>query len=923
MATTTNAQEELDAVSSPPSAGDIHVIMAEKAHELFAICDKEEKGFITKRDMQRLQSELPLSPDQLEAVFDSLDQDGNGFLTLDEFTEGFGSFLGLATSMQPESNSGEAVYGDDLVDPNEETELFLDMMKNVGAYDMFEDQTTIKNMWCRLRKDEPEVLSSFEQFLSKVSGEIKRSQADFDTLESALKSKSSAHDQEVRKLYEEMEHQIKQEKERILSEEKAKEKQLREEMEREMKEKDRQLQELLTRHAEMEQRLAELNFSEVETKQENEKLLKEREMLQEMLDNSQRSLEESKTYIGQLRQQTKQERRERAMAALQITEGIALERETLVKQLDLLRDMNKKLRDDKDEAEARRAAQDPSTLHQELSEAEAEGVLFKTAKKKKITKQGSIMSNYFQSDKRLNEGKVEEEGYEEEDEEAEGDNFMREEEEEVTSGYHSNHHKHYHQHDPSHHHVNSIQNQANLHSVLLQEKSDSEADAEISRYSQNEPNGFENLRSEDYEVDEVNNVVKNGILKEESELNLKNNGTVGQEKSPYIADLTSSENEGKKKMKKDRKSRTYRSHLQQIVDQHSSDSSDRDKPIETTSRRTRKYKSSLSGSDIEEVNENIDNMIASGIEEINLTSSRTMQRSYANMTLVSEKNPEIQDARRKFSWGIIVKKALETANSLKSVDEETVDEAPTINGGSGSSEKNGKQSLRRSPVSGHGPLALRSQPIGASDVREMGVGEQDPGLPSTPERLFKVIFVGDSGVGKSSFIHRFCTNQFRPSFSATIGVDFQVQTMLVDSQVIALQLWDTAGQERFRSITKQYFRKADGVLIMYDVTSESSFKSVRNWIASVQEGTDDGTVLMLVGNKVDLIECNYRRVIKTKDGEHLADENGALFYEASAKSGINVKESLQAMAAVLKDKEDKAIEKSLHLEEAKKKKMCC
>ncbi|XP_023930251.1 ras and EF-hand domain-containing protein homolog isoform X6 [Lingula anatina] len=836
MATTTNAQEELDAVSSPPSAGDIHVIMAEKAHELFAICDKEEKGFITKRDMQRLQSELPLSPDQLEAVFDSLDQDGNGFLTLDEFTEGFGSFLGLATSMQPESNSGEAVYGDDLVDPNEETELFLDMMKNVGAYDMFEDQTTIKNMWCRLRKDEPEVLSSFEQFLSKVSGEIKRSQADFDTLESALKSKSSAHDQEVRKLYEEMEHQIKQEKERILSEEKAKEKQLREEMEREMKEKDRQLQELLTRHAEMEQRLAELNFSEVETKQENEKLLKEREMLQEMLDNSQRSLEESKTYIGQLRQQTKQERRERAMAALQITEGIALERETLVKQLDLLRDMNKKLRDDKDEAEARRAAQDPSTLHQELSEAEAEGVLFKTAKKKKITKQGSIMSNYFQSDKRLNEGKVEEEGYEEEDEEAEGDNFMREEEEEVTSGYHSNHHKHYHQHDPSHHHVNSIQNQANLHSVLLQEKSDSEADAEISRYSQNEPNGFENLRSEDYEVDEVNNVVKNGILKEESELNLKNNGTVGQEKSPYIADLTSSENEGKKKMKKDRKSRTYRSHLQQIVDQHSSDSSDRDKPIETTSRRTRKYKR---------------------------------------------------------------------------------------NGGSGSSEKNGKQSLRRSPVSGHGPLALRSQPIGASDVREMGVGEQDPGLPSTPERLFKVIFVGDSGVGKSSFIHRFCTNQFRPSFSATIGVDFQVQTMLVDSQVIALQLWDTAGQERFRSITKQYFRKADGVLIMYDVTSESSFKSVRNWIASVQEGTDDGTVLMLVGNKVDLIECNYRRVIKTKDGEHLADENGALFYEASAKSGINVKESLQAMAAVLKDKEDKAIEKSLHLEEAKKKKMCC
>uniref|UniRef100_A0A915J7T2 Ras and EF-hand domain-containing protein n=1 Tax=Romanomermis culicivorax TaxID=13658 RepID=A0A915J7T2_ROMCU len=103
-----------------------------------------------------------------------------------------------------------------------------------------------------------------------------------------------------------------------------------------------------------------------------------------------------------------------------------------------------------------------------------------------------------------------------------------------------------------------------------------------------------------------------------------------------------------------------------------------------------------------------------------------------------------------------------------------------------------------------------------------------------PERIFKVVCVGDSGVGKTCFLHRFCHNKFRQTFSATIGVDFQVKSLNIDGRIIALQLWDTAGQERFRSITKQYFRKADGVLLVYDVTSELSFLNMRNWMQSVK-----------------------------------------------------------------------------------------
>jgi small GTP-binding protein len=95
--------------------------------------------------------------------------------------------------------------------------------------------------------------------------------------------------------------------------------------------------------------------------------------------------------------------------------------------------------------------------------------------------------------------------------------------------------------------------------------------------------------------------------------------------------------------------------------------------------------------------------------------------------------------------------------------------------------------------------------------------------------------------------------------------------MLIDNRVIALQLWDTAGQERYRSITKQYFRKADGVVCMYDVTSELSFKNLRNWINSLRESADEDCVLTIIGNKIDLCENDEDRVVKYKDGAALAD----------------------------------------------------
>ncbi|NXD12975.1 RAB44 protein, partial [Nothocercus nigrocapillus] len=169
----------------------------------------------------------------------------------------------------------------------------------------------------------------------------------------------------------------------------------------------------------------------------------------------------------------------------------------------------------------------------------------------------------------------------------------------------------------------------------------------------------------------------------------------------------------------------------------------------------------------------------------------------------------------------------------------------------------------------------------------------------SPDRIFKVVFVGNSGVGKSSFIHRFCYDRFLADLNATIGIDYQVKNMMVDNTQVALQLWDTAGQERFRSITKQYFRKADGILVMYDITAECSFTSVRNWMSSVQEGIEDGAVIFLLGNKTDAVSRGARRVPKV-EGERLAKEYKAVFYECSAMAGCNIVEPMLHMARSVK-----------------------
>ncbi|XP_030910205.2 ras and EF-hand domain-containing protein [Melopsittacus undulatus] len=175
------------------------------------------------------------------------------------------------------------------------------------------------------------------------------------------------------------------------------------------------------------------------------------------------------------------------------------------------------------------------------------------------------------------------------------------------------------------------------------------------------------------------------------------------------------------------------------------------------------------------------------------------------------------------------------------------------------------------------------------------------------EKAYKIVLAGDAAVGKSSFLMRLCKNEFRGNTSATLGVDFQMKRLIVDGEPTVLQLWDTAGQERFRSIAKSYFRRADGVLLLYDVTCEKSFLNVREWVDMIEDATHENIPIMMVGNKADLRQTvteQGQKCVSVNYGEKLAMTYNALFCETSAKDGSNVVEAALHLAREVRKRSD-------------------
>ncbi|XP_068129231.1 EF-hand calcium-binding domain-containing protein 4B [Hyperolius riggenbachi] len=679
--------------------------MLGKAYEFFQICDIEDKGFITRGDMQRLPGELPLSPEELEKVFDTLDADGNGFLTLEEFTEGFSHFLhGDQPPMMQETLNGERATDQlDFVNPskakweetNQETQeedentQFYNLIDGLGANKFLEDENTIKRLWMELRRDEPHLLPSFEQFLGRVFSQLQEANEEKNEMEHALRKKISTYDDEIQNLYEEMEQQIKTEKEQFLLQDTERYQTRSHVMEEKLQRKEQELENITQKQRRLETQCAELNNDKYETRAENEKLRLTNKEMRRDLERTSQELLTAQRQLKILQEEASQLHEEREMEVYRVTESLQRERTALLKQLDLLREMNKHLRDERD-----------SCLQKSKTNS---------SKPIKSQRSGSIIGKYIER-------------------------------------------------KPS---------------VKSQSSEEEEAALPSKRSS------------------------------------AKLNGAITAATEPDSP-------------------RHNKPHpLQRII----------------------------------------------SIEEDHLPQYLYSQQERAlnNWQEEDEKEERISGSQ-------------ESVFSAESVPAEAIPSSP------------------------------RGQPVGKETLTH------EERVYSHPDQLFKIVVVGNSSVGKTSFLRRFCEDSFHPGTSATVGIDYRVKSVTVDNCQVALQLWDTAGQERYRSITKQFFRKADGVIVMYDITSKDTFTAVRHWLTSVEEGAEENIAILMLGNKTDI---EKEREVPYGLGEHLAKDCNLIFYECSASSGHNVKESILHLARGLKEQEDKVKQKTVSLQDSPKKRNCC
>ena len=168
--------------------------------------------------------------------------------------------------------------------------------------------------------------------------------------------------------------------------------------------------------------------------------------------------------------------------------------------------------------------------------------------------------------------------------------------------------------------------------------------------------------------------------------------------------------------------------------------------------------------------------------------------------------------------------------------------------------------------------------------------------------LFKILLVGNSSVGKSSLFLRFVDDVWNDVFVPTIGVDFKIKTLKINEQNVKLQIWDTAGQERFRTIISSYYKGAQGILLVFDLTEKESFESLNNWLIEIEKNANKNVIKLLIGNKNDLED---KRVVSYNEAKDFADSNGLKYVETSAKTNNNVTEAFSEIGKELMDASSK------------------
>ena len=196
-------------------------------------------------------------------------------------------------------------------------------------------------------------------------------------------------------------------------------------------------------------------------------------------------------------------------------------------------------------------------------------------------------------------------------------------------------------------------------------------------------------------------------------------------------------------------------------------------------------------------------------------------------------------------------------------------------------------------------------------------------MDSSEPPLYKILLLGDSTVGKTCFLLRYVDDSFLDLHMATIGLDYRLKTLILEEQkIVKIQLWDTAGQDKFRAITRNYYKGASGIILIFDVTNIKSYENIKKWINEIKDEISEKVSIVLIGNKIDNVQ---ERKISKEQGEKLASEIGVKFFETSAKTGEGINESVFFLVKKIfeNDPEVKNKYQGRNLRIKNKKRKCC